>query len=119
VHLPWAVILILLMGQYLQGTQKSSQTWRMHGLAVRAAIQIGLHSSDLAKVFPPIDQEVRKRTWFGCIMLDRTLSMTFGRPASIPESYVQVELPVEFPAVNGGPPDRKELLSIAFFNGTK
>jgi hypothetical protein len=114
------------MGQYLQGTQKSVQTWKMHGLAVRAAFQIGLHSSDLARVFPPIEQEIRKRTWFGCIMLDRTLSMTFGRPASIPDSYVQLDLPVEFSVLNGGITggdgkeslDRKESLSIAFFNGT-
>ncbi|OCT49144.1 hypothetical protein CLCR_04559 [Cladophialophora carrionii] len=120
------VILLLLMGQYLQGTQKSVQTWKMHGLAVRAAFQIGLHSSDLGREFPAIEQEVRKRTWFGCIMLDRTLSMTFGRPASIPDSYVQLELPVAFSVLNGGITagdrkeswDRKESLSVAFFNGT-
>ncbi|OQV06994.1 Fungal specific transcription factor domain-containing protein isoform 2 [Cladophialophora immunda] len=111
---------LLLMGQYLQGTQKSVQTWKTHGLAVRAAFQIGLHSSDLARVFPPLEQEVRKRTWFGCIMLDRTLSMTFGRPPAIPDSYVQLELPVGFSAVDGGSAatDKKEALSIAFFNGT-
>ncbi|EXJ56967.1 hypothetical protein A1O7_07311 [Cladophialophora yegresii CBS 114405] len=120
------VILLLLMGQYLQGTQKSVQTWKMHGLAVRAAFQIGLHSSDLGREFPAIEQEIRKRTWFGCIMLDRTLSMTFGRPASIPDSYVQLDLPVAFSVLNGGITaadrkeswDRKESLSVAFFNGT-
>ncbi|KIY03377.1 uncharacterized protein Z520_00068 [Fonsecaea multimorphosa CBS 102226] len=111
---------LLLMGQYLQGTQKSVQTWKTHGLATRAAFQIGLHSSDLARVFPPLEQEVRKRTWFGCIMLDRTLSMTFGRPPAIPDSYVQLELPVGFSALDGGAAatDKKESLSIAFFNGT-
>ena len=53
-------------------------------------------------------------------MLDRTLSMTFGRPASIPDSYVQLELPIEFPVLNGGVAglDRKESVSVAFFNGT-
>lgn len=108
------------MGQYLQGTQKSIQTWNMHGMAVRAAFQIGLHSSDLARMFSPVDQEIRKRTWYGCIMLDRTLSMTFGRPASIPDSYCQVDLPIEFATLGGGVAgsDRKESLSIAFFNGT-
>lgn len=114
------VILLLLLGQYLQGTQKSVQTWKMHGVAVRAALQIGLHSSDLANSFPPIEREIRKRTWFGCVMLDRTLSMTFGRPASIPDSYVQMDLPVEFSTLTTGVAgtDMKESLAVAFFNGS-
>ncbi|KAB8256860.1 fungal-specific transcription factor domain-containing protein, partial [Aspergillus pseudonomiae] len=84
---------LLLMGQYLQGTQKSVQAWTVHGLAVKAALQLGLHSKDASRAFPRLEQETRLRTWFGCVVLDRTLSMTFGRPAAIPNSYVQLELP--------------------------
>jgi len=62
---------LLLTSQYLQGTQKSVQTWTTHGLAVKAALSIGLHSADAMAKFPPIEQEMRKRTWFGCILLDR------------------------------------------------
>ncbi|GAB1193513.1 hypothetical protein APSETT444_002734 [Aspergillus pseudonomiae] len=84
---------LLLMGQYLQGTQKSVQAWTVHGLAVKAALQLGLHSKDASRAFPRLEQETRLRTWFGCVVLDRTLSMTFGRPAAIPNSYVKLELP--------------------------
>lgn len=59
------------MSQYLQSTQKSVQTWTTHGLAVKAALSIGLHSRDAMSKFPPIEQEMRKRTWFGCVLLDR------------------------------------------------
>jgi hypothetical protein len=115
------VQLLILMGQYLQGTQKSSQTWKIHGLSVRAAFQLGLQSSDLARAFPALDREIRKRTWFGCIQLDRTLSMTFGRPAAIPDVYVRMELPVDFSAYPGVvvQDPTKELLSVGFFNATQ
>jgi hypothetical protein len=59
------------MGQYMQGTQKSVQAWTVHGLAVKAALQLGLHSKDASRVFPPQEKEIRKRTWFGCVVLDR------------------------------------------------
>ena len=64
---------LLLMGLYLQGTQKSVEAWAVHGLAVKAAFQLGLHSSEAAKAFTPLDREIRKRTWFGCVVLDRYL----------------------------------------------
>ncbi|KAJ4032063.1 hypothetical protein NW753_013372 [Fusarium oxysporum] len=62
---------LLLTSQYLQGTHKSVHTWTIHGLAVKAAMSIGLHSRDIASKFTPLQQEIRKRTWFGCILLDR------------------------------------------------
>ncbi|KAL5591122.1 hypothetical protein FOBRF1_014679 [Fusarium oxysporum] len=61
---------LLIITQYLQGTQNSLQTWTIHGLAVKAAFSIGLHSSDILKRFMPLEQEIRKRTWHGCILLD-------------------------------------------------
>ncbi|KAJ5811041.1 Transcription factor [Penicillium robsamsonii] len=111
---------LLLMGQYLQGTQKSIQAWTVHGLAVKAALQLGLHSRHASKVFSPIEQEMRKRTWYGCVVLDRTLSMTFGRPAAIPDSYVKLELPTkrEFENSTGLVDDETAALSVAFFNST-
>ncbi|KAJ5446850.1 Transcription factor [Penicillium cf. griseofulvum] len=111
---------LLLMGQYLQGTQKSIQAWTVHGLAVKAALQLGLHSRHACKVFSPIEQEMRKRTWYGCVVLDRTLSMTFGRPAAIPDSYVKLEPPMnrEFENSTGHVDDETAALSVAFFNST-
>jgi hypothetical protein len=113
---------LLLLAQYLQSTQRSVQTWATHGLAVRAAFQLGLYSSDLVQAFSPLEQEIWKKAWFGCVILDRTLSMAFGRPPAIPESYVQLELPVPYVTVD--PPcsltvgEKAEQLSVGFFNST-
>jgi len=74
----WLVQYLLLTSQYLQGTNKSVQTWTMHGLAVKAAFSIGLHSTEATAKFSPIEQEMRKRTWFGCVLLDRCVSCAFG-----------------------------------------
>ncbi|CAN8105418.1 unnamed protein product [Discula destructiva] len=84
---------VLLMSQYLQGTHRSTTTWNIHGLAVKAAFQLGLHTTSSVTQFSVLDKEMRLRTWYGCIMLDRTLSMTFGRPPAIPESYIRTPLP--------------------------
>lgn len=62
-----------MVGQYLQGTQKSTQTWNIHGLAVKAAMQLGLHSAEASQKLPPIEREVSKRLWFGCVILDRSV----------------------------------------------
>ncbi|PKY03000.1 hypothetical protein P168DRAFT_311552 [Aspergillus campestris IBT 28561] len=111
---------LLLMGQYLQGTQKSVQAWTIHGLAVKAALQLGLHSRDASRAFSPVEQETRKRTWYGCVVLDRTLSMTFGRPAAIPDSYVKLELPAAHPDLNTSAVIETETscLSLSFFNSS-
>lgn len=59
------------MGQYLQGTEQSVRTWNIHGLAVKVAYQLGVHSKDALKQYTPLEREVRVRTWYGCMVLDR------------------------------------------------
>ncbi|OAL28391.1 hypothetical protein AYO22_02845 [Fonsecaea multimorphosa] len=83
----------LLLMQYLQATQSSVQTSNSLGLAVSTAMRIGLHSPQASATFPPLEREMRKRTWFMCIIMDRTLSMTLGRPATIPHNYVRIQYP--------------------------
>lgn len=59
------------MAQFRQGTQRSDQAWSLHGLAVRAAIQLGLHSRSSMVGLTAVEAEIRKRTWFACMVLDR------------------------------------------------
>ncbi|KAK3936611.1 hypothetical protein QBC46DRAFT_269289 [Diplogelasinospora grovesii] len=96
---------LLVLGQYLQGTQKSVQAWTCHGLAITTALQLGLHSPRTNKGFPAPECEIRNRVWWGCVLLDRTLSMTFGRPAMIHESYLRVGMPTTSLQVVHSPSD--------------
>ena len=59
------------MGQYLQGTENSLQAWVVHGIAVKSAFALGLHCNHAPDNTSPLDLEIRKRTWFGCVILDR------------------------------------------------
>ncbi|KAL7946815.1 C6 transcription factor [Trichoderma barbatum] len=84
---------LLLAVLYLQGTQRSIQTWGVHGILVRTAIALGLHSEQSGRGLDPIQQEIRRRTWLTIYCLDKLLSVSFGRPPSIPDEYIVVKLP--------------------------
>ncbi|KAG0130672.1 fungal-specific transcription factor domain-containing protein [Tuber indicum] len=90
-----SVHLLLMMSHYLQSTRKPNQCWTTHGLAVRIALQLGLHSNQALQRFPPLERELRKRAWYGCVLLDRTLCMTFGRPSAIATYAEKLDLPLD------------------------
>jgi hypothetical protein len=85
----------LLMGQYLQSTNNAAQCWTFVGLAIRTAQNLGIHlpATSAAIKFSRRRELVRK-VWSGCIMMDRVLSMTHGRPSMI---RGEDELLVPFP----------------------
>lgn len=68
------VQLFLLMETYLEGTTSSSLTWSLHGLAVKGAYQLGLHVVG-SKGTSQIDREVRRRSWYWCVINDRYVSI--------------------------------------------
>lgn len=86
---------LLLLCHYLQGTLDLNECWNLVGLMMRSAISIGLHlNPNEDESFTAVEREMRKRLWWGCFILDRTLSMKFGRPPSI---AVRDADAVEFP----------------------
>ena len=63
---------MLLMGQYLQSTERSAQCWNVIGFAIRVAQGIGLHIDLPATTRrSQLEVEMRRRVWWGCIALDR------------------------------------------------
>lgn len=66
---------MLLMSQYLQGSERSVQTWAIHGLAVKAALELGFHSELALQRFDSLEREIRIRTWYGCVVLDRSVDI--------------------------------------------
>ncbi|OQU98796.1 Fungal specific transcription factor domain-containing protein [Cladophialophora immunda] len=88
---------LLLMCHYLQGTLELTECWSLSGLMIRTSISIGLHQNP-SPAMSAVEREVSKRVWWGCFVIDRTLSMKFGRPPSIPTgnaSDVEFPLPVD------------------------
>lgn len=72
-----------------QGTQRSVQAWNTHGLVIRSAIALGLHSDMPSRRRDPIQDESRRRTWSVIYCLDQVLGAAFGRPTSIPDKQLQ------------------------------
>lgn len=50
---------------------------------IRTAFSIGLQLNPDDLSLTTVEKENRKRVWWGCFIIDRTLSMKFGRPPSI------------------------------------
>ncbi|OAP55982.1 hypothetical protein AYL99_10134 [Fonsecaea erecta] len=79
--------LLLLSGLYYQSTSRPNQTWNVIGLAIRIATTIGAHVDPMPSQYNPLQIEIRRRCWYGCIVLDSVLALNFGRPTAIPNTF--------------------------------
>ncbi|EGW35558.1 uncharacterized protein SPAPADRAFT_53773 [Spathaspora passalidarum NRRL Y-27907] len=86
---------LLLTGQFLQASTGSAGCWNIVGLSIRIAQGLGLHSEqNYASAKSLIDREIRKRLWQGCLLMDRIVSMTMGRPLMVTQDNESGELPL-------------------------
>ncbi len=85
---------LLLIGQYLHGSLELNRCWVVVGLAIRTAQGLGLHLDPLKFTSDRIEQEVRKRVWWGCFVLDSVLGMKVGRPTMPDGPGVEVGIPL-------------------------
>jgi hypothetical protein len=86
---------LLLIGQYLHTSLELDNSRTVVGLAIRMAQNLGLHLDTTTSNLEPIDQEVCKRVWWGCFMLDCLLSMKVGRPPTIRDCQdITISLPL-------------------------
>ncbi|KAK2599993.1 hypothetical protein QQS21_005295 [Conoideocrella luteorostrata] len=72
---------LLLVALNLQGTPHPSRCWNASGVACRVAQGLGLHAEHHQDTRGGLEKEIRRRTWYGCIVTDMLVSMTYGRPA--------------------------------------
>jgi hypothetical protein len=95
------VQLLLLMGFYLQSTERFSKCWNITGLAIRMAQNMGLQlsPSDARRkgystgCLTQREAEMRVRVWHGCVLLDREISTLFGRTSMIRSDHLRLSLP--------------------------
>ncbi|KZL71544.1 fungal specific transcription factor [Colletotrichum tofieldiae] len=75
---------LLIMSQYLQSTNNPHQTWMIVGSAVRIAQGLGLHLPETSlELSSDSERDLVKRIWHGCLLMDRMIAITHGRPAMI------------------------------------
>lgn len=92
----------LLLAQYLQSTNDPQQCWLFAGLAIRIAQSLGLDlPSTSERAQSARQRNLLRKVWHGCVLMDRTLSMTFGRPAIITsQAAARVPHPAAHPDIS-------------------
>ena len=93
---------LVLVVIHCQGAQRSVQAWNIHGLVVRSAMALGLHSAQTRAGFGALQAEYGRRTWVVIYCMDKVLSVAFGRPAIVPDEYM----------VDSWPPPERALSSL-------
>lgn len=75
---------VLVAGVYAVGLGKLSKAFALLAEAVTLSLDTGLHrSADAYDVFDPIEDEVRKRTFWCVYLWDKQAAAHFGRPPMI------------------------------------
>ncbi|KAH8705919.1 fungal-specific transcription factor domain-containing protein [Talaromyces proteolyticus] len=92
---------LLLLAIYLlrtPGSVSNLGSWHIIGLAVRCAVEMGLHRNfrgQQGKNHSLYSIEVRRRTFWSAYILDRAVSLTLGRPFALAEHDIDVALPLD------------------------
>ncbi|KAH6661149.1 putative C6 transcription factor [Truncatella angustata] len=92
--------------------------WYMIGLAMRTSIDLGLHRKQSETHFDHTTVQMRRRLFWSVYSLERTIAISMGRPFSIPDRVIDVELPEDeldgnLPPSPGGAPIKKNSLTSA------
>ncbi|WVF68209.1 hypothetical protein IAT40_002974 [Kwoniella sp. CBS 6097] len=83
-------LLYLAWGNY--GQSSESGLWQYSGMAIRMAIDLGIH--EVSELYESQAHVVRTRLLFWSLFItDRVVAFATGRPASIPEDIVEIPLP--------------------------
>jgi hypothetical protein len=69
--------------------------WYMIGLAMRTCIDLGLHTKRHESNLDHYTIQMRRRLFWSCYSLERTIAICLGRPLSIPDRQIDVELPLD------------------------
>ncbi|KAA8909718.1 hypothetical protein TRICI_004367 [Trichomonascus ciferrii] len=85
---------ILLLLQYTLLVPKAGNLWQLSGTAMRFATEMGLYTEpNPTQDFDPLKLDVRRRVFWTCYCIDRTLATVMGRPTSIPEVWITAKIP--------------------------
>lgn len=86
--------MVLLVVYHLR-TASSHGMWYMIGLAMRTAIDLGLHRKANEINMDPFTAQMRRRLFWVVYFLERGVSMSLGRPFSISDRHIDLDLPLD------------------------
>ncbi|KAK6363371.1 hypothetical protein TWF730_000804 [Orbilia blumenaviensis] len=86
---------LLAMALFLQGTANPQPLYNIISAAVRVAFSVGLHRRADAFGFGREEAEHRKRVFWIAYCIDKDIALRSGRPSTINDEDINVELPEE------------------------
>ncbi|KAI5784739.1 fungal-specific transcription factor domain-containing protein [Geopyxis carbonaria] len=98
---------LALMSLRETGCGHDSSAWMYSGRAFRVALDLGLnldaHGANIKYSFTHTENEVRHITFWGLFVLDKVLSMQFGRIPQLPNAIVGIPKPTILPTIDAEP----------------
>ncbi|EXJ61553.1 hypothetical protein A1O7_01981 [Cladophialophora yegresii CBS 114405] len=76
---------LVLLSNLSQKRNRPNTGWNFLGLATRMGLSLGLHCEHPSWNVPVLQQEMRRRVWWGLFMFDSGASTTFGRVILLPD----------------------------------
>ncbi|CAG8946185.1 unnamed protein product [Penicillium salamii] len=100
---------ILLLAEYSLIDPAQFRSWYLVGMAVKVAVDLGLHQDPPTEVPTDADRlDIRRRVFHCLYCLDRGLSSTMQRTFSFSDASVNVALPFT-PASSGAPTEQSHI----------
>ncbi|TPX08863.1 uncharacterized protein E0L32_009681 [Thyridium curvatum] len=85
---------LVLVAICLNELNLKTASWTWLGTAVRVAQELLLYTED--GIWPFVEGEMRRRTWWAIYIMDRNLASELGRPTLIDDGDCDVQLPLGF-----------------------
>ncbi|KAL4892007.1 fungal-specific transcription factor [Aspergillus ambiguus] len=89
----------LLLGVYTLPIDTAGLAYTYYGLAIKMAIQNGMHRKLIAPTIPPLTVEWRNRLWWTAYSLESRISILHGRPVSVSPSETDADMPTDLPDI--------------------
>ncbi|KAJ5636903.1 uncharacterized protein N7484_010216 [Penicillium longicatenatum] len=87
---------MMLLIMYNLRIPNSSSIWYMIGLAMRTAIDLGLHREENYLHLKPHEAQSMRRVFWSVYVMDRSIARLLDRPFNIAEQDIDVELPYDY-----------------------
>ncbi|OJJ41955.1 hypothetical protein ASPWEDRAFT_126279 [Aspergillus wentii DTO 134E9] len=86
---------LLLIGRFGIYHHISTSIWEIVRLCMRMCVEQGLHKGQFGPGQSLLDEQLSRRVFWECYMIDRYSSITLDRPAAIADDEIHVDFPVD------------------------